>query len=716
MYFSARVRTTGEISLRVRNLLFATICGLVLTACGGGGGDSTTPAPAPQPSQFRIGGSVAGLNGSVGLQLNGGGTLTVASNGAFTFDQQLNSGASYQVAISSQPAGQLCAVTAGSGTANADVSTIRVECNSLPRPVTAIVSGLTGSVVLHLNGIQVLSLGSNGAFTFPEPLQQGATYQLTIAQQPTGQECELGVASGIVGADAPNVTVTCYTAYLVGVSFSAVHGDLVVRNNGDNDLTISSPSGTSNGFKYFARPLRSGASYNITIHSQPNGQRCTLSGGQGAVGTTDNSAAATIVCETIVPTYTVGGTVTGLHGPLTLRNNGVDHISLTGDGLFTFGTVLSQASSYNVTIESQPPTQQCTVTGGSGTITNSNITSVAIRCVDLTPHRLEGRMIGVTSDIVLRNRGGDPLTLASEGSFSFMTLLYPRMEYDVTVTSANPAQRCLVARGTGTMPDAHVDDIRVTCSTKRATRFVYVVNDGDSGNIGAGISQFAVGSDGSLTPIAPAKVTAGVRPGSITVDPSGRFVYVRSSDGAAPATLSYWQFAISSGGSLTPLSTQSISTSGTTGHLVIDRDTTFAYAARGGDILRFPLNPAWLYNATTFPWLIKAEPFGEKLYVAAPGSIASFIIDPTGTLSPGTPERVLAPFGSFTAFALDLAGTYVYAAAGDFVHVYQTGANGALTHIEAATIATGPRPVAMAVRRKSSTQVPARPVMCRPLR
>lgn len=189
----------------------------------------------------------------------------------------------------------------------------------------------------------------------------------------------------------------------------------------------------------------------------------------------------------------------------------------------------------------------------------------------------------------------------------------------------------------------------------RAGEHAYVTGTNDNGD--GVIYQFEVQSDGALTAMTPAFVD-GYLPfvNSIDSEPLDRFVY--AVDGGFSRLVQF---------------------------------------SRTREASLVPLNPSWLSNATTFPWLVKAEPFGDQLYVAAPGSIASFIIDPSGTLSPGTPERVLVPAESFTAFALDLAGAYVYAAAGNFVHVYQTGANGALTHIDAATIATGPRPVAVAV-------------------
>ena len=79
--------------------------------------------------------------------------------------------------------------------------------------------------------------------------------------------------------------------------------------------------------------------------------------------------------------YSVGGTVSGLTGSVTLQNNGGDDIIKTTNDGFTF-TAQAEGSDYAVTVSSQPTGQTCTVTNGSGTNITANITSVAVDCVD----------------------------------------------------------------------------------------------------------------------------------------------------------------------------------------------------------------------------------------------------------------------------------------------------------------------------------------------
>lgn len=82
---------------------------------------------------YTIGGTVSGLGAglSVGLLNNGGNALTVNANGAFTFSTPIASGAAYAVTVGTQPAGQSCSVSNGTGTvAAANITNVGVTCNA----------------------------------------------------------------------------------------------------------------------------------------------------------------------------------------------------------------------------------------------------------------------------------------------------------------------------------------------------------------------------------------------------------------------------------------------------------------------------------------------------------------------------------------------------------------------------------------------------------
>ncbi|HTX86911.1 MAG TPA: hypothetical protein VMC41_02505, partial [Candidatus Nanoarchaeia archaeon] len=94
-------------------------------------GDNT----APTVDTYSVGGAISGLSGSVVLQNNGKDNLTVSANGSFAFAIATTTGSAYSVSVLTNPSGQTCSVSSGSGTvASANVTTVSVSCanNSTP--------------------------------------------------------------------------------------------------------------------------------------------------------------------------------------------------------------------------------------------------------------------------------------------------------------------------------------------------------------------------------------------------------------------------------------------------------------------------------------------------------------------------------------------------------------------------------------------------------
>lgn len=83
---------------------------------------------------------------------------------------------------------------------------------------------------------------------------------------------------------------------------------------------------------------------------------------------------------------TVGGTVSGLalSESVVLQNNGADDLAVSSNGPFSFSTPVVQGSSYDVTVLTQPASQTCTVSSGTGTvgrIGGAAVTDIAVSCV-----------------------------------------------------------------------------------------------------------------------------------------------------------------------------------------------------------------------------------------------------------------------------------------------------------------------------------------------
>lgn len=163
------------------------------------------------------------------------------------------------------------------------------------------------------------------------------------------------------------------------------------------------------------------------------------------------------------PGYSVGGSVTGLSGTLVLQNNGGDNVTMTGSGAFAFGTALVNAATYNVTVLTQPSGQNCTVTNGSGTIQNANVSNVLVTCGFTVGGSVSG-LEDSSWSIVLQNNAGDNLTVSANGSFTFATGLADGEDYNVTVLSTSPDfVDCTITNGSGSIDSENVSNVEVEC-------------------------------------------------------------------------------------------------------------------------------------------------------------------------------------------------------------------------------------------------------------
>ncbi len=134
----------------------------------------------------------------------------------------------------------------------------------------------------------------------------------------------------------------------------------------------------------------------------------------------------TVTANFATDTYTVGGTVSGLNGSgLTLQNNLGNDLPIIGNGPFTFSTPLADGGIYNVTVSAQPfgPPQTCSVMGGSGNINGTDVTNVAVTCVNTytltyTPGS-NGTISGTTPQMVNHGASGTAVTAVPNPGYTF---------------------------------------------------------------------------------------------------------------------------------------------------------------------------------------------------------------------------------------------------------------------------------------------------------
>jgi hypothetical protein len=104
-------------------VLFSRIC-IALALAWLSGCDSGT-------AKHAVGGTVSGLAGSGLVLANGGDSLEVPANGAFSFRKELPKGAAYAITVQSHPAGQSCVVANGTGIIGAvAVTDAAVTCST----------------------------------------------------------------------------------------------------------------------------------------------------------------------------------------------------------------------------------------------------------------------------------------------------------------------------------------------------------------------------------------------------------------------------------------------------------------------------------------------------------------------------------------------------------------------------------------------------------
>jgi 6-phosphogluconolactonase (cycloisomerase 2 family) len=673
---------------------------------------------------YTISGSVSGLaaGAQVILSNNGSDPTSVPSNGTFSFSTHVAYNGSYSVTVRTQPTGQICTASNGSGAGvTADVANVSIVCSPATFSVAGTASGLAnGSVVtLQNNGGDPLMVTANGAFTFATPVAYGSSYAVTIGTQPTGQICTASNGSGTgVTADVANVSIVCSTAmFSVGGTVSSLANgtSVTLLNNGSDALTV-----TANGAFMFATPVAYGSGYAVTIGTQPTGQICTPSSGSGT-GVTANVSNVSIVCSTT--TFIISGTVSGLANgtSVTLLNSGSSALTVTADGAFTFATPVAYGSSYAVTIGTQPTGQVCTPSNGSGTGVSADVSNVSIVCSTAT-FSVGGTVSGLAngSSVTLKNNGSDALSITADGAFTFATPLTFGSSYAVTVGTQPGGANCTVANGSGSNMAAAVSNVQITCADRVA--FIYVPNYGSNNVLGykfdfatgstTGIagSPFPSGANdrwvtanaagtfayvtnesdntisaytidrgtGALTQVVGSPYATDTTPISVTVNPAGTFAYVANANGSSVSAFSIDQTT----GALTPVVGSPFAAGAIPTKIAINPAGTFAYVTNqnSATVTGFSIDPAtgaltqisgspFSVGNGNSPYGITVNPAGTVVYVANwQASVSAFSIDPgTGALTEiaGSPFAATVNGWGVQAVAVNPAGTFAYVGGGN---------------------------------------------------
>jgi 6-phosphogluconolactonase (cycloisomerase 2 family) len=682
-------------------LVFIAALSLGLVGCDG----SSLSSASSQT--YLVAGSLTGLSSSgasVTLANNGGDPLVLDANGGFHFATPLPDGATYSITVASEPAGETCTVINGTGTVNAgNVTSIAVSCSAVPAQYTVggAVAGLsTGqSVTLKDNGSDTVTVSANGPFVFPTSLVNSAAYDVTVGTQPTGETCAASHATGTINnTNVASVSVVCTvnapTTYTVGgqVSGLSTGTSVTLLDNGADAMAVS-----ANGAFTFSSALSAGSAYAVTVGTQPAGETCAVSNGS-ATSIAANVTGVTVAC-TPNPTYSIGGTVSGLKSgdSVTLQDNGSDSLTVGANGAFVFATQLPGAAPYDVTVLTQPAGETCTVTGGNSTVGTANVASVNVSCIptqfvyadsggDIYGFSVDpttGSLTALSNSPFAAGNVPVAMTFNPAGTFLYVVLAGSN---ELAVFGVDPNTGTLTAVPGAAAPTG---DDPVAVAMTPSGKFVYVTNiNSDT------VSAFSIDpTTGTLTSIG--SYTAGTAPYSIAIDPTGQFVYVGNYNSN---TVSAYTINATTG-ALTAISGSPYPAGSGPFGIAVNAGGTLVYTANaGGGISGYTINPSTgaLTSVGMFASSVEFESVtfnanGTILYAAGgTGQIYAYTVDSgTGALTQaGSPvPQSNGPYG----LALSESGSWLYVAGtGGGVSGYTVNpSTGVLTQITGSPFAAG---------------------------
>jgi RNase P/RNase MRP subunit p29 len=490
----------------------------LVAACSSG---SVITPSTPPTSTLR--GTVSGLNASGLVLANESQPVTVSSGArSFTFGSVLTSGSAYAVTVQTQPAGQLCTVSNGSGTAStANVANVVVACSEQAYSLGGTVSGLISSGLVLATGSDTVSVAPSATtFTFATPVANGSGYSVTVKAQPTGLGCAVTKGTGTMSAGNVNsVLISCTDQpFSLGGSISGLTTSGLVLANGSDTLDV-----TANATNFtMPTAVSFGSAYAVTVHTPPTGLSCTVTHGSS---TMPAAAVTNVAVACADQTYSLGGTISGLTASGLVLANGTDTLTAAANATsFTMPTAVAYGSTYAVTVQTQPTGLTCTASNAMGPMPAAPVANVAITCA-LTTYTIGGSISDLTASGLVLANGTDTLDVAANAAmFTMPTAVTSGSIYDVTVQTQPAAQLCTLSDGSGSVATIDVTTVAVSCGSNVVSYttsgpYSWTVPDGvtsiqvvATGGGGGGGTNGGIGSRGGNGGVVTA--TLGVTPGS----------------------------------------------------------------------------------------------------------------------------------------------------------------------------------------------------------
>jgi hypothetical protein len=204
-----------------------------LASCGGGGGGGGGAVT------YTVGGTLAGSAGTVVLQINGGGDISMTAPGPFTFSPGLAIGATYTVTANGA---QNCNVANGAGTmGSTNINNVTIACTTVVRsaslsganenPPNASTATGRGAVIVNPSTKEI-----TGGITFTGLTPTAGGHH--IHQAPSGNPTANGpVIIGLVLASGGGVATVPAGAVLTDAQYAALlAGELYFNVHSSNNL------------------------------------------------------------------------------------------------------------------------------------------------------------------------------------------------------------------------------------------------------------------------------------------------------------------------------------------------------------------------------------------------------------------------------------------------------------------------------------------------
>ena len=270
---------------------------LALISCGGGSGSDNNGGA----STYSITASVQDLTSS-GLVLLVNSAQVSVNSGATSVSlaSDLTIAAAYAVTVQTQPAGETCSVSNGSGTiAAANVTNVAVNCVANTITIGGTITGLSASgLVLLNNGGDATPVAANARqFAMATPIAYEGNYSITVKTPPGGETCQISEGSGTdVTTNVTSVVIICapWHGFAETVLYSFKGADdgadptTSLTEGQDGNLYGTTGAGGANGSGGTVFKITTAGVLTI-LHSFQNGSVTDGSGPSGVVQGTDGN-------------------------------------------------------------------------------------------------------------------------------------------------------------------------------------------------------------------------------------------------------------------------------------------------------------------------------------------------------------------------------------------------------------------------------------------